>query len=522
MCQNAEEARRYCLLPPEEEKILTSHRRPIVLLKKRPDCALAHISENEYLGIMLPYTPLHELLLEGDLSALVMTSANLSDRPIIYRNEDAFRELAGIADFFLLHDRDIHLRCDDSLLWVLDGKEYFVRRSRGYVPLPLLREAPYPEAILACGAEQKASFALCRDGYAFAAPHIGDLKNQETLDHYENMIAHFERFFEIRPQALVCDLHPDYLSTHYAEERARKEGLPLLRVQHHHAHLAACLADNRVKGPVIGLIWDGTGLGTDGTIWGGECLAGDASGFTRAGSLRPFGLPGGDKAVKEPWRAAVSLLLDAGTEPEALFPAEDVRRIRMQKELGLNVPLCSSIGRLFDAAAAVLGLCREAAYEGQGAILLEACAAEGEEPYPFPLLKDAALAGATAPADRLLLDERPLLEALAADRLAGVPVPVCAGRFLASLIQGAYEMCEAVRRETGLGRVALSGGCFQNMKLMRLLPNTLEKNGFSVYHHIRVSTNDEGLSLGQAGIAAALSAAGKGTDHVSGSTAETD
>ncbi len=310
MCRDLSAVKSICEVSAAEERILSGARKPIVLLKKKHP-GLEHLSENGWLGVMLPYTPLHVLLFEDGPDMLIMTSANLSDTPIIRDNAEALEALRGIADGFLMHDRRIQTRCDDSLCWVLDGQEYFARRSRGYVPQPLT--VPQQETqILACGAEQKASFCLGKGGHAFLSQHIGDLKNLETLEHYEQQIRHFERLFDIRPRALACDLHPDYLSTRYAQDRAEEEGIPLLQVQHHHAHMAACMADNGLEGPCLGLVWDGTGLGTDGTSWGGELLAGDYRDFRRLGSLRPIPLPGGDRAVKEPYRVAFSLLREAG------------------------------------------------------------------------------------------------------------------------------------------------------------------------------------------------------------------
>ncbi len=350
MCRDLSAVKSICEVSAAEERILSGARKPIVLLKKKHP-GLEHLSENGWLGVMLPYTPLHVLLFEDGPDMLIMTSANLSDTPIIRDNAEALEALRGIADGFLMHDRRIQTRCDDSLCWVLDGQEYFARRSRGYVPQPLT--VPQQETqILACGAEQKASFCLGKGGHAFLSQHIGDLKNLETLEHYKQQIRHFERLFDIRPRALACDLHPDYLSTRYAQDRAEEEGIPLLQVQHHHAHMAACMADNGLEGPCLGLVWDGTGLGTDGTSWGGELLAGDYRDFRRLGSLRPIPLPGGDRAVKEPYRVAFSLLRGAGCPVGEVRDAEQLSRLA---EAGLNCPLSTGMGRLFDGIAAILG-----------------------------------------------------------------------------------------------------------------------------------------------------------------------
>ena len=491
MCRDAKAARQICELSEDEERILCGARKPIVLLKKKTD-GLKHLSENGFVGVMLPYTPLHVLLFGDDIDTLVMTSANLSDTPILKDNEAALEALRGIADGFLLHNRVIQTRCDDSLCWVLDGHEYFARRSRGYVPQPVT----VPEQkghILACGAEQKASFCLGKGEHAFLSQHIGDLKNLETLEHYEKQIRHFERLFDIHPELLACDLHPDYLSTRYAQERAEGEQLPLRQVQHHHAHMASCMADNGLDGPCIGLIWDGTGLGTDGSSWGAECLVGDYSGFQRLGSILPIPLIGGDRATKEAYRVAFALLQAADCETARIRGADQLEK---QLKAGLNCPLSSGMGRLFDGVSAILGIKEVCNYEGQGAILLEAAAGESGESFPVcfvPDENDAAL---------LRFDWRPMVRALAAERAAGIAVPVLAAKFMNTLIDMAAEQAHLAAEKTGLRRVVLSGGSFQNQYVMRRLPERLRAMGFEVFHHRRVSCNDEGLSLGQLMIAA--------------------
>ena len=488
MCRDAEAAKRICFVSTEEERILTGFRRPIVLLKKRSRDELAHISENGYVGVMLPYTPLHYLLFGRDTDMLIMTSANLSDTPIIFRNGEALEKLRGIADGFLLHDRDIQTRCDDSLCWVLDGKEYPSRRSRGYVPFPVKVEESRTR-ILACGAEQKASFCLSKEDYIFSSQHIGDLKNLETLENYEQQIAHFQRLFDISPRAVACDLHPDYMSTAYAQERSASEKIPLIYVQHHHAHMAACMADNSLTGEAIGLIWDGTGLGTDGTIWGAECLTGGYAGFERLGSMRPIPLIGGDRAVKESFRAAYALLSEAGCGVSGIENADMLGRILVS---GLNCPLSSGMGRLFDGVAAILGIKTRCSYEGQGAVLLEAAAEPCEGLYGYELSGQP-----------LRFDWRPVIRGIVQDMGAGLSAGVIAAKFMNTLIDMAAAQCRYAREKTGLERVVLSGGSFQNMYIMHRLPQRLRDEGFEVYHHSRVSTNDEGLSLGQIMIAQA-------------------
>ena len=489
MCRDLSGVKSICEVSAAEARVLSGARKPIVLLKKKHQ-GLEHLSENGWLGVMLPYTPLHVLLFEDGPDMLIMTSANLSDTPIIRDNAEALETLRGIADGFLMHDRRIQTRCDDSLCWVLDGQEYFARRSRGYVPQPLT--VPEQETqILACGAEQKASFCLGKGGHAFLSQHIGDLKNLETLEHYEQQIRHFERLFDIRPRALACDLHPDYLSTRYAQDRAEEEGIPLLQVQHHHAHMAACMADNGLEGPCLGLIWDGTGLGTDGTSWGGELLAGDYRDFRRLGSLRPIPLPGGDRAVKEPYRVAFSLLREAGCPVGGVRDAEQLSRLA---EAGLNCPLSTGMGRLFDGAAAILGIKERCSYEGQAAILLEAAAREDAGFYP-PVIEEA---------DGLLrFDWREAVRALAEEKKAGTDAGVLAARFMNTLVEMAAHMAAMAAETSGIHRIVLSGGSFQNQYLMHRLPARLRGLGLEVYHHRRVSCNDEGLALGQLRIASA-------------------
>jgi len=487
MCRNTECAEKICAVSEAERRILENFRRPIVLLKKKGP-GLEHVSENGYAGVMLPYTPLHVLLFGDDIDMLVMTSANLSDTPMMTDNEEALCRLRGIADGFLLHNRDIQTRCDDSLCWVLDGKEYFARRSRGYVPFPV-RTGSKLSPILACGAEQKASFCLSRGSYVFPSQHIGDLKNMETFEAYSGQIAHFENLFDIKPELLACDLHPDYLSTEYAAERAEKEGIPLVRVQHHHAHMAACMADNFVSEKVIGLIWDGTGLGTDGTSWGAECLIGDFHGFERFGSIRPIPLIGGDLATKETGRVAFALLHDAGLDTGDI---ENAALYGTMLRAGLNCPLSSGMGRLFDGVAAILGIKTRCSYEGQGAVLLEAAAMADDGAFPF-----------TLDGSPLRFDWREMIRTLISCRKNGEETGRLAARFMNTLMEMAVRQCRAAREASGLNTVALSGGSFQNMYIMGRLPEKLKEAGFRVLRHQRVSCNDEGLSLGQLMIAQA-------------------
>ena len=459
------------------------------LLEKR-GAALDHLSENGFVGVMLPYTPLHYLVFGDDIDMLVMTSANLSDTPIMYRNDEAIEKLAGIADGFLLHDRDIQTRCDDSLCFCLGGGEYFLRRSRGYVPFPVSTHEDLGMA-LACGAEQKASFCLSKGNYVFPSQHIGDLKNIETYENYTAQIRHFERLFDVRPTLLACDLHPDYLSSAYAAERSEEENIPLVRVQHHHAHMAACMADNALAGEVIGLVWDGVGYGTDGTSWGGECLVGGYRSFRRVGSIKGIPLVGGDAVTKDPTRVAWALLREAG---ESTHRFKDGNAWAFMLDNSLNCPVSSGMGRLFDGVSAILGIKEKCSYEGQGAVLLEAAVREDEGRYPVSFQKEKGV---------WRFDWREMIRRIVEEQSRGADRGAIAARFHNTLVDMAVRQCVLAREESGLGRVVLSGGSFQNMVIMRRLCAALEKEGFTVYRHRRVSPNDEGLSLGQIMIAKA-------------------
>lgn len=482
LCPDVTAAKRLCRVSDAEERHLTGARKPIVLLKKRDRASHMHLSDNGSIGVMLPYTPIHALLCEG-FESLVLTSANVSDLPATITGEDALRGLAGIADGYLFHNRDIESRCDDSLIRVVEGEEYFIRRSRGYAPQPIPVHFA-ADGVLALGAEQKASFALGKGAQLFYSQHIGDLKNAETLAHYETQIERFSDLFGITPKRVVCDLHPDYLSTRWG----KASGLPLEQVQHHHAHMAACMADNALSGDVIGVIWDGTGLGTDGSIWGGEFLAGGYGAVTRMGSMRPILLPGGDSAIRNIGRIGSSLLWDAGLE------AGDKMTLAMLSR-GVNCPPSSGMGRLFDGVYALLTGRASVSYEGQGAVLLEALAegASGENgQYPIAFYTESGVRR---------FDWRPMVRALVSDQQAGVAPETIAMRFHHTLVDMAVQQCAAIREGTGLSRTVLSGGVFFNQILLSGLTTQLEGLGFTVYRHHRVSTGDEGVALGQAAIA---------------------
>ena len=480
MCADVDAARTLCRLSPEEEAVLTSWRRPIVLLRKR-DPAPDGLSHTPELGLMLPYTPLHYLLMEG-FPALVMTSANPSDCPVFKDNQAAVEGLQGIADGFLLHNRDIVTRCDDSLVRVFRGKEYPLRRSRGYVPQPV-EVSCHVQGLLACGAEQKAGFALGKGRDALLSQHMGDLKNMETLEHYQQQLHHFRTLFGVEVTGVACDLHPDYLSTQVAHQLARDLDVPLTQVQHHHAHMLSCMADNGLTGPCIGLIWDGTGLGSDGTIWGAECLAGDAKGFRRLGSISPIRLPGGDACARDPARIAHSLRFEAGLEADS----QDL--LTLQLRAGLNCPPASSMGRLFDGVYALLGGISPIHYEGESAIRLEHLAQAGvTQALPLELETVDEVCRLNVPALTIALLER---------QNQGQSPHLLAAQFMNAMVELAVQQCQFARAHTGLDRVVLSGGVFQNMYLLPRILDALNAQGLRAYHHSRVSTNDEGIALGQ-------------------------
>ena len=499
MSRDLEQVRHYARVNPAEAELIGSVERPIVLLEKLPDCELIATEvapNNRYLGVMLPYTPLHDLLLEKEFSALVMTSGNLSDEPIAFTDADACTRLNGIADAYLTHNRAIHTRTDDSITRVMDGRPLILRRSRGHVP----RSIPLPAAqenILAVGAELKNCFCLTRRDRAFLSHHIGDLKNMEAYRSFEEGIAHLEQILEWQPQAIAHDLHPDYLSTAYALE----QGLPTLAVQHHHAHLAACMAENNHPEPCIGMIFDGIGYGEDGQIWGGEFLLGDFSGYRRLGHFAYLAMPGGDAATRQPWRMGVSALVHAcGTElPPLPFLAEhteqELRLLTQMIEKEINSPLTSSCGRLFDAVASIVGLRGEISYEGQAALELE-MVIDGDDfpPYPFELEEREG---------QLIFDPALTLREIVKDVQEGVAAGDISGRFHLALAEMIGAACTAIRAREGVNSVALSGGVFQNRFLTENAARRLRAAGFNVLTHATVPPNDGGLALGQAVIAGA-------------------
>ncbi|GAA3467175.1 carbamoyltransferase HypF [Nonomuraea roseola] len=499
MVPDLEAARRLCDVDAAEEALLTSRARPIVLLRRRADAEVAPLVApgNRWLGLMLPYTPLHHLLLGRLGTPIVLTSGNVSDEPIVYVDEDAIPRLGGIADAFLTHDRPIHMRTDDSVVRAFRGEDLPIRRSRGYVPHPLTLAWPVPRTVLGCGAELKHTFCLARGGHAFVSHHIGDLENYETLRSFTEGVDHFARVFDLAPEVVAHDLHPEYLSTKYALAR---EGVDLVGVQHHHAHIASCLADNGVAGPVIGVAFDGLGYGEDATLWGGEFLVADLAGFTRAGRLATVPMPGGAAAIRQPWRMAAAHL-DAAYEGDVPADLAVVRRNADRWEAvvalarrGVSAPLTSSMGRLFDAVATIVGGRDAITYEGQAAIELEqwadqaedgayGCRLVGREPFVVPCAE--------------------LVRAVVEDLRAGTAPAVIAARFHNAIAHVVADGCARLRESGGPDTVALSGGVFQNLLLLGRATALLEARGFRVLTHHRVPPNDGGISLGQAAVAAA-------------------
>ncbi len=502
MVGDLDAARRLCAVDDEAARVLASPRRPIVLLARRPGAPVAPAVApgNRALGLMLPYTPLHHLLLAAVDAPLVLTSGNVSDEPIVTDDGDARARLRWIADAFLVHDRPIHIRADDSVARVFGGREMLLRRSRGYAPEPVVLAHPVARHVLGCGAELKNTFCVAKGPHAFVSQHMGDLENYETLQAYTDGIAHFCRLFDVRPEVVAHDLHPEYLSTKYASTRADLDGVELVGVQHHHAHIASCLADNGVDQPVIGIAFDGLGYGTDGTIWGGEVLLADLRDAERIGHLATVAMPGGTAAIREPWRMAAAYL--DGVYGDAVPSSLDVktRNLGQWRDVlavaasGINSPLTSSAGRLFDAVAALLGVRDTVSYEGQAAIELEQHA-DPNEPgaYDAPTHDDGGL----------VIRSGELVRGAVEDLLDGTPVPVIAARFHNGVAALVARVAVEARDRTGVERVALSGGVFQNVLLLERAVARLKRAGLDVLVHSRVPPNDGGISLGQVAVAAA-------------------
>jgi hydrogenase maturation protein HypF len=519
MMPDLESVDEHCYMIESERALLESRQRPIVLLRRRPGSPIvAEVAPKQLtIGVMLPYTPIHYLLFvqergfqehSNEIRPLVMTSGNLSDEPIATNNDEARLRLGSLADAFLFHNRDIRTRCDDSVIRIppipelaikesnngkIDSSIYFLRRSRGYAPDPIRLPFEVP-ALLATGPELKNTFCVTRQRYAFVSHHIGDMENYETLRSFEDGVEHFERLFRINPVGIVCDLHPDYLTSRYAMQRAQLGSLPLFRVQHHHAHIAACMADNGLpdRHQVIGLAFDGTGYGDDGAIWGGEFLVADYASYQRSFHLDYFPLPGGDAAIKRPARTALALLWKLGIDwDEQLAPVNDLcfeerQALRIQLERGLNTPRTSSMGRLFDAAAALAGVRQRVNYEAQAAIEFEAALDPSEYGSYLFVIQEK------------VVDVGEAFRGLLSDVNSGVSIPKISARFHNGLVELSRQVCARLRSKTGIGEVALSGGVWQNMALLERTTHNLRKDGFTVYIHKQIPANDGGLSLGQA------------------------
>ncbi len=499
MVRDLDAARRIAQVDAEEARLLSSRERPIVLVRSHAgDLAAAVAPGNQFVGVMLPYTPLHYLLLDGLDTPLVMTSGNRSDEPICTGNDDARRSLAALCDGFLIHDRDIHIWCDDSVVRVFRGHELPVRRSRGYAPFPIKLAGAHPP-VLAVGGELKATFCLTRDSYAFMSQHVGDMETLETQDAFERAVEHFVGLFHAAPALVACDLHPGYLSSQWAARYAQLRGVSLIKVQHHHAHIAACMAEHGrpIDEKVIGISFDGTGYGADGAIWGGEVMLANCAGFERAAHLAYVPLPGGDAAVKRPYRVALAHLRAAGIAwydelpCVRACPPHERRVLAQQLARNINCVPTSSMGRLFDAVAALIGVRQTVTYEAQAAIEMESlCDTTATGAYAF------SVSGVD-------IDPAPMLHGIVNDLRASVPMPVIAMRTHRAVAEMIGQVCERERARTGIRTVALSGGVFQNATLLALSVERLEAAGFEVLWHMKIPPNDGGLALGQAAIACA-------------------
>ncbi|MCR4434585.1 MAG: carbamoyltransferase HypF [Clostridiales bacterium] len=516
MVRDYETAVKHCYVDAHEKVLLESEKKPIVLLKKRESLALSRevAPMNPCLGLMLPYTPVHLLLfhyLPCDLDTIVMTSANRSSEPIYYKDDEAVENLRDIADYFLTNDRDIHIRTDDSVTRVYEGREYIIRRARGYAPRPITCDFLHASGkkrrippVLACGGELKNTFCLGKNGEFYMSHHIGDLENAETLASFEQGIQHYKRLFGVDCDIIAYDLHPEYLSTKYAVSTniGRK-----MAIQHHHAHIASCMAENNVEEDVIGVAFDGTGYGEDGHIWGGEFFTGGYTGFKRMGHLAYVGMPGGDFAVKEPWRMAISYLYNTVGNLKSLVHEdggiklgdlkvlngvgpEKISAVIGMLEKNINTHRTSSMGRLFDGVSALLGIRDSINYEGQAAIELEFAAEAGDfGEYGFDIEEEKGV---------FIIHPNSVIDGIIGDLKAGIPRGIISSRFHETVATMIKAMCMLIREEQGLDRVALSGGVFQNMTLLEKSITRLRKEGFKVYIHSRVPSNDGGIALGQA------------------------
>lgn len=511
MMKDMETIKKYCYVSEAEEKVLTGIRKPIVLLKRKPSYNFPEniAPSQNTLGVMLPYTPLHELLFVDGSDTLIMTSANVYGLPLEYKNDSAQNKLRDIVDYYLMHNRDIHIPVDDSVVKFIGNEERMIRRARGYVPDPL--KIKNIKSILACGPNMKNTFCIAKEDFIFISQHNGDLENIETYEHYKRNVEHFKNIFSFEPQYIAYDMHPNYTSTEYAESY----NLPKLAVQHHHAHIASCMAENGITNKLIGISFDGTGFGTDGKIWGGEFLVCDFKGFTRTAHINYVKMPGGEKAIKEPWRMAVSYIFEAlkfeenlkkinsecntafSDTEELLLNMFDEKVLTVLKMIqgSINSPETSSMGRLFDAVSGILGISDIVTYEGQASIELETKLDKNvSERYEFSISKDKDNSSYIISTDKLITD-------ILIDSFNKVPIGKIAAKFHNAIIEIAVEVTKLIAAEIKINEVALSGGVFQNSYLLENVVLGLENNNFKVYTHKKIPTNDGGISLGQIMIA---------------------
>jgi hydrogenase maturation protein HypF len=503
MVRDMSEAQRHCTISAQEAEVLASPQSPIVLLQWKMGSSVCYaVAPNmKSLGVMLPYTPLHHILLRETGIPLVMTSGNLSEEPIAGDNDEAVRRLSGIADYFLVHNRDIYARYDDSVVEVERDGLQIVRRARGYAPFPVKLNFETGQ-VFGCGADEKNTFCFIRDGYAFLSQHIGDMENLETVEHYTNTIKIYKKLFRVEPEVIAHDLHPAFFSTQYAFESLNQAGdKKLVPVQHHHAHIVSCMVDNSIEQPVIGVALDGTGYGADEHIWGGEFMVADYRGFTRMGHLEYLPLPGGDAAIRRPYRIAVSYLISllgddslTGKLPflEKVDPAE-LGLIKRQVRSGINSSLTSSMGRLFDAVSALIGVRDVIDYEAQAAVELEMKAYESgsidKKCYPYSISEQDGM---------LSIHLRDLFLSVVEDLYRGATQSTIAAIFHNTVAGIVRDMCHMIAKKTKITHVALSGGTFQNRLLLKKVVPLLESSGLTVLTHRQIPCNDGGISVGQA------------------------
>ena len=491
MMKNLKVVNKYCYVSSHEEKILKGIKKPILLLKRKNRRLPDNIApDNNYLGVMLPYSPFHELLFDDDLELLIMTSANLSGRPIEYTNQGILNRLGAITDNFLLHNRDIKIPVDDSVVRVIFDQEYLIRSARGYAPLVIKFDKKLVES-LACGADLKNTIAVAKDNYIFISQHLGDLGNLDSYQNYRKVVNHFKNIYQFNPKITAHDLHPNYISSRFAQTQPGEK----TAIQHHHAHIVSCMVDNQINEKVIGLAFDGAGLGNDGKIWGGEFLICNFTDFKRVGHLNYVKMPGGEKAVEEPWRMAVSYLYHTyGNSIELIDELLNINRENIERIIRLirkdvNSPKTSSLGRFFAAIASILGLSNTISYQAQAAIRLENIVTNQKNGYYRYLLEQEG--------DRYIVNTKTIIKDIVEDISLGTDIEVIAKKFHNTIVNFSVELCELIKKRYKVNKVALSGGVFQNKIILEGIYHRLKKRGFEVYFHNKVPCNDAGISLGQ-------------------------